>query len=152
MKPAPRPDFPVIFLADHQVAVAVAQQSLVPLLDPALAAVLEQAPGPSGSLLAGLDEIEISILSDPELGRQHELFLGDPSPTDVITFQHGELLLSADTAAREATQRKHSVERELLLYAVHGFLHLHGYDDHSEPDQQRMDALQDQIMRRIWPC
>jgi probable rRNA maturation factor len=50
----------------------------------------------------------------------------------------GEVLLSADTARREAAARGHCAYHELLLYAVHGVLHLLGYDDHDPAGRRRM--------------
>ena len=84
--------------------------------------------------LAGLEEIEITLIDDPEIGRVHADFLGDPEPTDVITFHHGEILISADTAVRQAAEQGETPDRELALYAVHGLLHLAGWEDH-DPDE-----------------
>lgn len=142
---------PAIFVANHQDAVPLDLPLLERLLPAAVTAVLRQPPGPGDTLLPQIEEVELSILSDEEISRQHEAFLGDPTPTDVITFHHGELLLSAETAARESRNRSHPVERELLLYAVHGLLHLHGYDDHCASDSARMGTLQDQILPELWP-
>ena len=58
-----------------------------------------EATSPDSPLL-NLEEIEFTIISDAEISRVHAEFLDDPTPTDVITFEHGELLISADTAAR----------------------------------------------------
>ena len=66
-------------------------------------------------------------------------------PTDVLSFPMaddpvlmGEILVSADTARREAAARGHPAYHELLLYAVHGTLHLLGYDDHDPKARARM--------------
>lgn len=101
--------------------------------------------------MASLGHLEISILDDAEIARIHDEQMGDPTATDVITFQHGELLISADTAQREAMSRKWPVERELLLYIVHGLLHLHGYDDLTPDLREAMHAQQDAILDRLWP-
>ncbi len=50
---------------------------------------------------------------------------------------------------RQARQRGHSVERELLLYAVHGLLHCAGFDDHGTAAFDRMHAEEDRILRAI---
>ena len=50
----------------------------------------------------------------------------------------GEVLVSVDTALRESELRGHAVESELALYAVHGTLHLVGYDDIEESDRREM--------------
>lgn len=88
---------------------------------------------------AGLSEarISIAVVDDATIARLHEKFLADPSPTDVLSFvlerseEHleGEVVLSADTARANATRYRNTAEREALLYAIHGVLHLVGYDD-----------------------
>ena len=147
----PTQPLPSILVANHQDQVPVDLIKLEQLLPKALAAVLGQTPGPSDSPLSSLEEIEVTILSDEEIAEQHEVFLGDPSPTDVITFQHGELLISADTAARECSESLQPLERELLLYSIHGLLHLRGYDDLSASDREQMHAVQDRILALLWP-
>ncbi|MFT5466419.1 MAG: putative rRNA maturation factor [Verrucomicrobiales bacterium] len=103
------------------------------------------------TVLAEFDEVEMSIVGDEEIARIHGEFMDDPTPTDVITFQHGELVISAETAAQEANSRSWPVERELLLYLIHGFLHLQGFDDHEPEDRERMHAKQNAILDEIWP-
>lgn len=81
-------------------------------------------------------ELSLVFLTDPALAQLHATFLGDPSPTDVITFEGdpllgtaGEICVSADTAARYARRHSRDFSEELSLYLVHGWLHLAGYDD-----------------------
>lgn len=66
-----------------------------------------------------LEEIEISLISDDAIAQVHGDFLADPTPTDVITFHHGEILVSLDTARREAPQHGETFARETLLYIIH---------------------------------
>ena len=81
-------------------------------------------------------ELSIAFLSDPALARLHGRFLGDPSATDVITFEGdsqggtaGEVCVSVDAAARAAGRAARRFSDEVTLYVVHGWLHLAGYDD-----------------------
>jgi probable rRNA maturation factor len=69
-----------------------------------------------------------------------------PGATDVITFEHGEIVMSAETAQLYATEHGHAVEQELALYTVHGLLHLNGYEDASPDDTTEMHRVQDQIL------
>lgn len=105
-------------------------------------AALKSAEAP----LAALEEIEITLIDDPEIGRVHADFLGDPEPTDVITFQHGEILISADTAVRQAAEHAETADRELALYAVHGLLHLAGWEDHDPAEAAAMAGRQAAIL------
>jgi probable rRNA maturation factor len=81
-------------------------------------------------------ELSLVFMTDAELAQLHGAFLGDPSPTDVITFSGdaaagtaGEVCVSADAALREAGRAAAALSAELTLYVVHGWLHLAGYDD-----------------------
>jgi probable rRNA maturation factor len=70
-----------------------------------------------------------------------------PEPTDVITFEHGEIVISAETAVIHARKYKQSVDVELALYTVHGLLHLNGYEDGDANDAKRMRKTQERIMK-----
>ena len=88
-------------------------------------------------------ELSVIIVDDAEIARLHKDFLGVDEPTDCISFpgddgELGEVYLSLDTATRQASARGHDVASEALLYAVHGTLHLLGYDDQAEADLARM--------------
>ena len=91
-------------------------------------------------------EIAILLISDRRMALLHRRFLNQLGPTDVITFQHGEIFISADTARRHARLFGNSLAREVRLYIVHGLLHLHGFDDRSEAGSQKMEAAQEKIL------
>ena len=61
----------------------------------------------------------------------------------------GEIIVSVDTAQREAVERGHSIEAELALYVVHGTLHLLGYNDDCERDAVRMHEMEDEILSSV---
>ena len=99
-------------------------------------------------------ELSVVFVRDEALCELHERFLDDPTPTDVITFDlsdpgegpAGELYVSIDAAHRRAAEFGMAVDNELLLYVVHGTLHLCGFDDH-EPDERR--AMRDAEVRAL---
>lgn len=103
-----------------------------------------------GGVLEGSPEVEVAIVDDPTIGRVHGEYLNDASVTDVITFDHGEILVSWDTARREAIERGLPELRELLLYVVHGLLHLAGHDDLEPVAREAMGRLQEEIVGRVW--
>ena len=141
---------PALALHDHQASEVLDLQQITSVMQKALPLILS-APGPETSVLRGLDEIEVSFLDDTGMARVHGEFLGDSTPTDVITFHHGEVLISAETAAREATMRGTPVSREVTLYLIHGLLHLHGYADQSEAGRALMHETQERILDTAWP-
>jgi len=99
--------------------------------------------------LRDLPEIVVAIVSDPVIAQIHVDFMGIEGPTDVITFDHGEIVISADTAKNYAAQLGHPIEQELALYTIHGLLHLNGFDDLSPAPADRMRKTQNRILRQI---
>jgi probable rRNA maturation factor len=97
--------------------------------------------------LRQLDEVEVAIVSDRVIAEVHVRFMNIPGPTDVITFEHGEIVTSAQTAALYARQYGHSVDQELALYIIHGLLHLNGYSDLKRSDAARMRRTQQRILQ-----
>jgi probable rRNA maturation factor len=101
--------------------------------------------------LASLEEIEITLVNDTDIARVHADFLDDPTPTDVITFHHGEILISADTALRQGTEHGQTLDHEVALYLVHGLMHLAGWDDHEEEEAKEMAQRQEAILQAVLP-
>jgi len=101
-----------------------------------------------GSVLRQLPEISFVLVSDARIAAVHGQFLRDPTPTDVITFHHGEIVLSAETARREARQRGLPLPAEIARYAVHGLLHLAGWSDGDPGAAAAMRSIQEKILRR----
>lgn len=107
--------------------------------------------------------LSIALVDDARMARLHERHLGRRGSTDVLTFDlgtgngrsdhdtviDGEIVVSVDTASREADARGHSVEAELALYVVHGTLHLLGYGDDDDKDAARMHRIEDEILVHI---
>jgi probable rRNA maturation factor len=90
-------------------------------------------------------ELSIVFVSDAVIAQIHNDFMGDPSPTDVITFpantemeSAGEIIVSVDHAIQRAAELGEPFSRELSLYLIHGWLHLAGYDDRCSTDRAAM--------------
>lgn len=91
-------------------------------------------------------ELSVAVVGDAEMQQLNRAFLGRDRPTDVLSFPYGtaedciegEVVINGDEALRQAEERSHSAEDELLLYAVHGVLHLLGYDDADAKERRRM--------------
>ena len=95
------------------------------------------------------EEILVVLVSDRKISEIHRQFMGITGATDVITFQHGEIVVSVETAARQAGEYKTDLSHELRLYIAHGFLHLAGYDDHSQEGFREMAKVQNELVQRI---
>ncbi len=82
-------------------------------------------------------EVSIAIVTDEAMHELNRQYLQHDYPTDVLSFVlevseqrlDGQLIVSADYAAREALTFGWTLDDELLLYTIHGALHLVGYDD-----------------------
>jgi probable rRNA maturation factor len=86
------------------------------------------------------------LVSDRRMSRLHGEFLAKSGPTDVLTFQHGEIFISVETAKRHARAFGNSLTRELQLYIVHGLLHLNGFDDRTQQGALKMEKMQAKIL------
>lgn len=100
----------------------------------------------SESVLGELEEIEITLVNDATIAQVHDEFMGLPDPTDVITFHHGEVLISVETAQRQAADFGRDWQEEVALYIVHGLLHLAGYFDKEPEDFKCMAATQERVL------
>jgi len=98
--------------------------------------------------LMKLREISVLIVSDRRMSALHRQFLHKSGPTDVITFSHGEIFISAETARRHARQFRNTLPRELQLYVAHGLLHLHGFDDRTKVAARKMERAQRRILAK----
>lgn len=102
--------------------------------------------------------INIALVTDADMGQLHEEFMGDPSTTDVLTFDlrdgdgpelEGEIAVCVDVARRQARRWRAGVKEELLRYVIHGVLHLLGYDDDVPARRRRMRRAEDRVLARL---
>lgn len=143
MKTSPPPE---ISVHNRQRKIALHRDELERFAERALPFCLrERSRGPG---LTSLGEIEVILISDRRMSALHRRFMGIAGPTDVITFQHGEIFISVETARRQAQAHRTSLAHELRLYLVHGLLHLQGFDDRSPPGLRRMGFAQEEIVAR----
>jgi probable rRNA maturation factor len=97
--------------------------------------------------LRKLHEILVWLISDRRMALLHRKFMHQTGPTDVLTFQHGEIFVSVETARRHARAFGNSLASELRLYILHGLLHLHGFDDQTRTGVRKMHEMQEKILR-----
>jgi probable rRNA maturation factor len=127
-------------------------------LHDALSRAVAEALALEGESIDAPHEVRVRIVGDDEMGALHAAHTGDPTTTDVLTFDlrddgdgplDVDIVVCADEAARQAADRARPVERELLLYALHGALHCLGHDDHDDDAFARMHAREDEVLARI---
>lgn len=102
-------------------------------------------------------KICIAVVDDATIARLNKQFLDHDGPTDVLSFPmeerpgwvEAEVVVSAETAQREAAGYGWGPHDELLLYVVHGVLHLAGYDDHSPGDEAAMRRRESEVLAEL---
>jgi probable rRNA maturation factor len=100
--------------------------------------------------------LEIAIVDAAEMRRQHKQWMGRATLTDVLSFDlrdrpeggfvDGQLIVCEAVARREAGRQDTDWRGELLLYVVHGCLHLCGHDDHRAADAAKMHEQEDRLL------
>ncbi|SEA96639.1 probable rRNA maturation factor [Thalassobacillus cyri] len=110
-------------------------------------------------------EISVNFVDDKEIQILNRNYRQKDTPTDVISFAMqeegegevrvigeeipvvlGDIVISVDRAKEQAEEYQHSLERELGFLALHGFLHLLGYDHLEEVDEKKMFQRQEDIL------
>lgn len=112
-------------------------------------------------------EMSVTLMNNEHIHEINKEYRGIDKPTDVISFAMeeddsegdiilpeefdlpkniGDLMISMDKVKEQAEYLGHSTDRELGFLAVHGFLHLNGYDHMKAEDEKEMFGLQDEIL------
>lgn len=112
-----------------------------------------------GELGVGAKDVTVVLVDDAEIHRLNRAHRGVDAPTDVLSYalfepgdegmpdvpHLGDVIISVDTAARQAEAHGHDTDTEILLLAAHGLTHLLGHD-HPEP----LDDASDDEDREGW--
>ncbi|MCC6581746.1 MAG: rRNA maturation RNase YbeY [Phycisphaeraceae bacterium] len=108
--------------------------------------------------LAGVRKMTlgIALIGDEAMADLHVRYKQVPGTTDVLTFDlagdpdqgvvEGDLAICLDEASRQAAERGHELKLEVLLYAVHGLLHLLGHDDVKPAEAAAMHEQEDDLL------
>jgi probable rRNA maturation factor len=110
----------------------------------------------------GLSKVELSIalVSDVQIKRLNKRYRNKDKPTDVLSFPIGEkvedwlilgdIVISVDTAKRQAKELGHSLEEELKRLLVHGLVHLLGYDHElGGEEEKKFFELEEFVLREL---
>jgi probable rRNA maturation factor len=110
-------------------------------------------------LRSPLKDLSLAIVPAKPMSSLHKKFLGQPGPTDVLTFEldhdsrgrtiAGEIIICSTIAKSRSRRLAHPLAHELLLYAIHGLLHLCAFDDRTASTFAAMHAKEDEILTRI---
>ena len=104
-------------------------------------------------------EINVSFVNDDYMTELHIKWMDEPGTTDVLSFPMdmpempgeavtlGDIVISPVVAAEQAKAQGHSIEHEIYILAVHGLLHIIGYDHADKTEEKVMFDLQEKIVR-----
>jgi probable rRNA maturation factor len=141
-----------VIIGNHQQAIAIPENWLTALEDiagEAVALVLSHAAA-DDSPLSLLATLEVALVDDETSDRVHRDFMNIEGATDVITFHHGEIVIGAEVASRQAAEYNEPLAREILRYLVHGLLHLAGHDDGTADERSAMESAQETVVTKLW--
>jgi probable rRNA maturation factor len=102
-----------------------------------------------------LRELSVVLVNDAVMSDLHRRYMDLPGPTDVLTFPldethtAGEIVICVPEARRRAKEHRIRIRDELLLYAIHGMLHLSGLDDRTRRGFTQMHRMEDQILTQL---
>jgi probable rRNA maturation factor len=106
-----------------------------------------------------LNELSLALVGDKTMSALHEQFMHIPGPTDVLTFPlevdprgraiSGEVVIDIPEARRRAKDHDIHPRLEVLLYAIHGMLHLSGHDDKTTRGFAAMHRLEDELLTKL---
>jgi probable rRNA maturation factor len=124
-------------------------------LQPAYKELLTRAltTGAAHEEVPGNAELSITFLPANKMKELNRSYRGKDSETDVLSFPGfpgspalGDIVICLEVAERQAQEYGHSYERELAFLAVHGLLHLLGYNHETPGDEKEMFNVQEEIM------
>jgi probable rRNA maturation factor len=132
---------------DLEIFVLDFAQSILDLVDPAL-------------------ELSILLTSDDGIRPMNREYRGKDKPTDVLSFGQGffhqgkrtqsgglanvlgDVVISVETARRQAAERGHPLEQEMRVLVVHGIVHLLGWDHEDDAEAEQMEAIERDLLAR----
>lgn len=150
----------IICLENEQESVAIPVQLQAILRKGLLSVAVRQH-------LSEKTEVGITLVDDEAIRELNRVYRGKDIATDVLSFALndetdepsleggpqaellGDIIISAETAQRQSEEFGHGLERELAYLAVHGLLHLLGYDHMTDEDRVEMRIEEEAALREI---
>ena len=135
-----------VLIANEQSTLSIDEERI----EAAVRRVLKDSPYETAT-------VSVAVVDDPTIHRLNREFLQHDYPTDVLSFVleasesqlEGELVVSTDTALRNAKEYGWSAADELLLYSIHGALHLVGYRDKQPEECAEMHAEEARHLKEL---
>jgi probable rRNA maturation factor len=141
------------------IIIDAPQWNAVPGVEPALRRAISAAAAPA--LDAAPAELAIVLTNDAAIRELNRQWRGYDRPTNVLSFPSGgpspaagprllgDVVIAYETTAQEAQSQGVPFDHHLAHLAVHGFLHLLGYDHETDADAEAMERLEREILARL---
>jgi rRNA maturation RNase YbeY len=110
----------------------------------------------------GTSELSITLVDDASMAELNEQYRGKSGPTDVLSFSLlegdftelrggmlGDVIVSLETAERQARRGRRTLDAEVLRLLIHGTLHLVGHDHEEDDEARRMRAEERRLLREV---
>ena len=104
-------------------------------------------------------DVTVMIVDADRISALHAEYFNDPAPTDVITFPgepdpdndvlNGDIAICIDEARDQAAEAEHGLHEEIVFLALHGLLHLCGWDDLTVDGRTQMIERQNELLERV---
>lgn len=112
-------------------------------------------------------ELSVTFMDDAGIALLNEQFRNKKGATDVLSFpQHegmefphmedenhtpliGDIVISVETAVRQAEEASHSLQKEITILLIHGILHLYGFDHYEPEETEEMKALEEKTLTKV---
>ncbi|MFR0367934.1 rRNA maturation RNase YbeY [Candidatus Phytoplasma palmae] len=98
-------------------------------------------------------KINIIFVNNKKIKEMNFYYLKKKYATDVLSFENemdniflGDVFVSLEKALEQSLYYGHSFEREVIFLALHGYLHLKGYNDNDKESSEKMNSLQEKIL------
>lgn len=152
---------------DADVIVMVEQETAWPLVSSAAQGFTTNVIEAAARHLGVSGEVSVIYVDDSRIQALNRSYRNVDSATDVLSFSMlegdepfpefeddavpmlGDIVVSVDTAVRQANEYGHTLERELAFLLVHGFLHLNGYDHDEDEAEREMFAIQETVLVQL---
>jgi probable rRNA maturation factor len=105
-----------------------------------------RVPELAARLPSGRPSVAVRLTGEEEVRGLHARYAAEDTATDVLSFEGsgdhvGDIAISWPAVSKQAREHRHTVESELALLCVHGFLHLLGWDHATAPENREMTRL-----------
>lgn len=140
-------------------------------MDPALETTVRTVLAKTAEVYGLKENTEVSVVlaDDPYIHELNLQYRGKDRPTDVLSFALnegeepeivadadltptvllGDIVISLETAARQAEEYNHGLEREVAYLTVHGMMHLLGYDHETEEEREEMRGEEEHVLQLL---